>query len=445
MHATTFPLTAPQIDIYVDQMMHRGRPIYNTGQTLVFDVPWDGELKRELFFAALERVVHENDALRVRISRDGARLQQTVAGRIDVERRFADFSAEPAAGICRLEQEFWNALQPSDFPLFQFLLMELDRSPQRRRFVWLQKYHHLVVDAASRQMVAARVAEIYDSLCRGVEPPPAGAGSYQLACELEASYLQSDAYHADAGYWRGRLAGNPDQIFAGSGAASARRTSGRPQRLACRLSLRESGGLRELARAHRATPFKLLVCIAWACVRKLYGKEDLVFGVAIANRPPEAKRVVGLFSKVMPFRPRLRGDMDLAAALQAVDRDLAADLGHQRYPASHLDRALPPGQKRPRHEIAINYVRTSYDFRLGGSPVTCDNLSAAFVEPWRIMALDYYEDRPLEIVIDYDDGLIPAPEAGRLFGALDATWRAAARGGASSLRDLALVPALAPA
>ena len=415
-----FGLTMPQIDIYVDQMMHPRKPIYNTGQTIEIRA----HLDEARFVEALRRVVAETDGLRIRVFRQGTRVVQEILPAIEAPVSTADFSRAPnpdAAAAAWVEQSFWSALSPNDWPLYHFALAKLDEG----RFLWLQKYHHLVVDAAARQFVAERVAAAYDALSAG--NVPAGPNvSYRTAKTSEDEYLASSRYESDGRYWNVRLAGSRGDVFGGQPGASERSRSGRPRRLDCSLTPAESDALHEFAGRQRSTVFKLLVCLAWSCFSRLYGKADLVFGIAVANRPtPETKHIVGLFSKVIPFRPRLAADMTLVDALARIDADLAEDLPRQRFPISHLNRGRRQDDKIGRHDVAINYVRSDYSFRVGGGGVSCTNLSAGFSEPWRIMVLDYKGASAIRVVFDYDHGRIPEEEASRLSRGLTALLLAA--------------------
>ena len=112
-------------------------------------------------------------------------------------RDFSSQSDPEAAATAWLERIFWRPLTPADFPLFRFAVAKL----AARRYIWLQKYHHLIIDATGRQIVAARVAAVYDALSHGERPQPCSNGSYRIAKESEDAYLESDQYAADKAYW----------------------------------------------------------------------------------------------------------------------------------------------------------------------------------------------------------------------------------------------------
>ncbi len=410
-----FGLTMPQLAILFDQAMHTGKPIYNTGQTLVIRAPLD--VAR--FSAAVDQAVAEIDALRLRLTQRGGQVHQEFAEDVRADLEIVDCSSDesPAqAAKAWMDENFWQALSPMGFPLFRYALIKLAAD----HFIWFQKYHHLIIDATGRQLVAARVADIYNARSDGQAPVWHG-GSFRMAKTAEAEYLASQAFVEDESYWRARLANPVASLFTADPRLSERSRSGRPVRYVCELPPAISEGLRATARQYRSSPFKILTVLTWSCLNRLYGHSDITFGVATAGRATsESKRVVGLFSKVMPFRVSLAVDMRFGEALEAIDRTLAADLTHQRFPISQLNRE-PRAARLGAYDVAINYVRNDFDFEIGGVSVECGNLSSGFVEPLRIMALEFSARAPISFVIDYDAGRIAPEEFARFVNCFQAS------------------------
>jgi hypothetical protein len=130
-------------------------------------------------------------------------------------------------------------LLPTDFPLFHFALAKISES----HFIWLQKYHHLIIDATGRQLVAARVARIYNALAAGNAPLLTSAPQYRQAKEAENEYLASEQYNADAIYWRARLAEVGKRLVNADISRSDKSRSGRPVRLDCGFTCDDSAAL----------------------------------------------------------------------------------------------------------------------------------------------------------------------------------------------------------
>lgn len=430
-------LTEPQLPIWVDQSLYPGKPIYNVGQTLEFRIALDVDR----FVKALRQVVAEHDALRIRCVEDEAGCRQYVADDAVIDLAFRDFSGElspEAPANAWIEELFWKPLGLADFPLFQFALAKL--APDR--FVWLQKYHHLIIDATGRRIVAARVAAIYAALSEGVLTPAVvstGADGFRylaLAHSEPERVAFDERKHEE--YWRARFSDFPELLFQSDSKLSEKGRSGRPKQLARQLTREESEQLRQFAKSEHSSLTKVVLALTWTGLTRLYDRSDLTLGVALANRQsPDARHTVGQFAKAMPFRPRLNANMTLAVALTVVDSDLSEDLAHQSFSFHSIHRLL-----RQSHEICdviVNVQRIDYGFSIGGEPVICRNLSVGFAATLTIAVFEFGPDDALHFVISYDEGLISNKEAEQFDRCLRELLRSAPQSAAVALGRLPMV------
>jgi hypothetical protein len=406
---SSYALTAPQLAIWIDQALHPGRSIYNTGQTITIKAP----LNVDHFRTAIHTVVAESEALRLRFFEEGGAVRQQITEVAGPTMQFHDLSSvnSPEDSLqAWIDHEFWSPIGNADFPLFKFVLVKLSDD----HFVWLQKYHHLVVDATARHLVASRTAHIYNALLAEKEIPRAIPASYRLAKDEEDEYLGSQHYLADEAYWKERLADLSEPIVQVDASFSERARSGRPMRLACKLSASASSALRRFAHEQGASVFKAFLGLTWCCFDHLYGVPDIVFGVPVSNRHQvQTKNLVGLFSKIVPVRIRVQPGATLGIALTVVERHLKEDLKHQRYPLGDINRVLRlRGMDRGSlYDVAVNFIRNDYGFDFGGAPITCSNLSTGFYVPWAVTMFQFGEDDPFGLAIDYDGGRVDEKEA----------------------------------
>ena len=56
--------------------------------------------------------------------------------------------------------------------------------------------------------------------------------------------------------------------------------------------------------------------------------------------------------------------------------------------------------------MVLNYVRGDYQFQIGGENITCRNVSSGFSVPWGFMGLEYSGRGDIELLLDYDAGLL---------------------------------------
>ena len=203
--------------------------------------------------------------------------------RIDEVLDVRDFSSkenpqEDAAAW--LEDLFWEPLSPSDFPLARFALAKATSN----KYLWLQKYHHLIIDATGRRLVAARTADIYNARALGTTPTMQQSPSYRLAKTDEETYLSSEQYAADGHYWKARFGRLPEPIVTSDSRLTEKARSGRRARLDCNLSIDQSNALRTFAHHRSTTVFKVVLALTWSCFNRLCSKSDFVFGVPVAGQ-----------------------------------------------------------------------------------------------------------------------------------------------------------------
>lgn len=405
-----FGLTSQQMAIWLDQALYPGTAIYNTGQIITICAALDVRL----FEAALEQTIAETDALRLRFVQQGGEVLQDVRPAQAASLLISDFTSQQEseqAARAWLEGLFWEPLAPTAVPLFKFALARVTSD----RFLWLQKYHHLIIDATGRRHIASRVAQIYDARLAGRQPPAAASHSFSLAKRAEDEYLASPQYAADRAYWTSRFTTLPKPIVEADLALTEKRRSGVRGRCDCDLTPAMSDSLRSFARGNGTTVFKVIVALTWAYFFQLKGDSDLVIGVPVAGRSGETAKIVGLFSRVLPFRPRIDPRTPFGAVLSTLDSQLADDLKHQRYPAGLLNRdvQLRRAGRFSLYDAVVNYVRNDYSFGFADSSIDCENISSGLFVPWSVMAMEFGGDAPIRIVVDYDSGRVHGDEAER--------------------------------
>ena len=130
--------------------------------------------------------------------------------------------------------------------------------------------------------------------------------------------------------WRQALAGLED------GTHLAPRDPARapvvPEQYGLSLSEAQTAALTQQARRQGLT-LNTFIQAAWAILLgRLTGREDVVFGVTVAGRPPEIagiESMVGLFINTLPLRVRLPADKPLIALLRELQERQSQLMAHQ--------------------------------------------------------------------------------------------------------------------
>ena len=123
---------------------------------------------------------------------------------------------------------------------------------------------------------------------------------------------------------------------------AAQRRVRSPEQLMVALSAPLTAAMSEQARRAGVT-VNTIVQAAWAILLgRLLGRDDVVFGVTVAGRPPELagiERMVGLFINTLPLRVKLAPEKPLLALLREVQDEQSKLIAHQHVGLSRRFRA----------------------------------------------------------------------------------------------------------
>ncbi|SDH57702.1 non-ribosomal peptide synthetase [Nonomuraea jiangxiensis] len=365
---------------------------YTVHSTLDLRGPLDAVALR----AAAEALLRRHDILRgaFRRRRNGQPVQ-VIATRATLRWREVDLADRAdAARVAEVVEE--DRRTPFDLtapPLVRFTLVRL--APERH--LLLVANHHLVLDGWSLHLLLRELFELYG----GAELPPAPPYRDFLG------WLAGRDEGAARAAWRGHLAGFEEPaLLVGAAVGAAREVvTELPAELTARLAA--------VARESRAT-MSMVVQTAWALVLGLLtGRDDVVFGVTVAGRPPEvpgSERMVGLFINTVPVRVRLRPGGSVAEHLARLRDAHARLIEHQ-----HLGLAEIQGGRELFDTLVLFENQPSGLAGSGGLTVAGIEERDATHYPLTVSA------RPgerLRLELSYREGSMGAAEAERVAGRL---------------------------
>jgi amino acid adenylation domain-containing protein/non-ribosomal peptide synthase protein (TIGR01720 family) len=333
MHEPPLPLTAGQVGMWLAQQLDSSNPMYCVAEC----VEIRGRFAPALFDAALQQLVDEVDALRVRFVAGDGTARQVVEPVAKCPIRHVDFSdaADPADAAERWMTDAASELVDlTTGPLFMFALLRLAHDEHR----WLLKLHHAIVDGYSCALFTARVAEIYSALVAERPCPPSPFRPLAELVAADVAYRESTDFTRDRSYWLEHCAG----------LAEPARLAGRPTRVTpghirhnATLSATDTEGVRRTGReVGVAWPIVTIAGIA-AYLHLMTGREDIVLGFAVTGRTGQVGRQTpGMVSNAVPLVLAVRPDMSLAELFEQVSAEVRRATRHQRYRAEDLHREL---------------------------------------------------------------------------------------------------------
>ncbi|MCQ6244829.1 non-ribosomal peptide synthetase [Streptomyces malaysiensis] len=370
----SLPLTAAQSGIWLAQRLQPGNPLFNIAEYI--DI--HGEIDPALFENALRRTVAEADTLRIRLLEEDGRAAQRVEEHIDWTLSFIDVSHEDDPRACaegHMRGEMRRPVDPTTGPLFAFALFKAADD----RYLWYQRYHHIVMDGLGLSLIGRRVAELYTALAAGLPCPEAPFGSLAELLDDEAAYRDSDRFTRDRAYWTARFAERP------AATSLADRTPALPERLERRTAFLDEptlAGLRATAREAEVSWPAVLVAAFGVYLHRMTGNRQVVLGLPAMARPTgRARTIPGMMSNVLPFRLDLHPGTTVAQAVRLASKELHSALKHQRYRAEDLRRDLElSGDEHRLVGPHINIVMVDYDLAFGGHRGTVHNLGGGPVD-----------------------------------------------------------------
>ena len=391
-NSNMFPLSAAQLGIWFAQQINPSSPAYNIGEYIEIC----GSVDPLLFEQALQRVITEAEALRLKIIDHVDGPRQIITPPSAWSMPIIDVSAEPdarAAAESWMRADLARPVNPSEGPLFGFALFKVSAS----RFFWYARYHHIVMDAFGMWLIARRLANVYTQLSIGRTTHDDSFGSIAALLEEDAVYRASKQLARDREFWTDYLAGRPEPDSLDGNPSSAdscsvlRNTSFLPHRSMDRLS--------SVASRSATTIPQIINAAAAIFLHRLTGATDVTFGLPVAARSGVSRCTPGMVSNVLPLRVPIRPNMTVSEVLVQTSGQMHRVLKHQHYGITDLRRDSGVNSS-PLFRFNVNIMRFNYGFSFAEHGAIAHNLSLGPVEDLSIAIYERSDGLPLRIDFD---------------------------------------------
>ncbi|WEN15094.1 amino acid adenylation domain-containing protein [Rhodanobacter sp. AS-Z3] len=189
-------------------------------------------------------------------------------------------------------------------------------------YLLLLTLHHIVADEWSIGLLTQELGTLYRSCRDGVNDTLAPLDiQYPDFAAWQQRWLTAAALDHQATYWRERLTGAPPLLSLPLDHPRPPEQSYVGDVVLVTLDAALSEDIRQLGRAHGASPF-MTVLAAWSVVlSRMSGQSEVVIGVPTANRSQHAlEPLIGFFLNTIALRIDLSDEPDVAGLLSRVAR-----------------------------------------------------------------------------------------------------------------------------
>ncbi|EZP65948.1 non-ribosomal peptide synthetase [Pseudomonas sp. RIT357] len=356
----SFPLTAAQQDIWLDQLRMGDSPLYNIGGYVDFE----GAVVPELIQRAVEQLVARHDALRTQLHSDDHGLpRQTFALALLTEVAQYDLSALPdpqAASQALMQAHMARPYQREGAPLFHFFLVKLADNHYRLG----TQAHHVILDGWGFGQMLQSLAQLYTALEQGRSSEPA-APSYIDFIDADQRYRSSSRFLRDRAYWLDKYQVLPEPLLTPKHLSNATSNT-----LAQPFSVALLDRMEQVASRYQASAFHVLLAAMYVYFTRTAQRPDWVVGLPILNRSNARFRAtVGLFAQVSAVRFQFDEQLPFGALVRGVRDQLKQDLRHQRFPLSEMNRelGLRRADRAQLFDLSVSFEQDDHELRYGAT------------------------------------------------------------------------------
>ncbi|MCV7197660.1 non-ribosomal peptide synthetase [Mycobacterium angelicum] len=314
-----------------------------------------GRLNSAALVAAIGDVVARHESLRtVFAEAEGVAWQQILSAeavRVPVAVQKVSDGSEAAAAVASAAQYHFNL--NTEIPIRADLLQICDTE-----HVLVLVVHHIAADGASFVPLARDLSVAYTARCAH-RPPDWSPLAIQYADYTlwQHEILGGDddpdsVMSAQVAYWRGELAGAPEQIMLASDRPRPARQSFRGGVVSFRIDSRLREQIQQLAHDRGATMSMVLQAALAVLLRKLGAGDDVTIGGPIAGRTDQALAdLIGFFVNSWVLRFNVSGNRGFTELLEHVREKALAAYENQDAPFERLVELINPRRSTAYHPL----------------------------------------------------------------------------------------------
>ncbi|MDY8021009.1 non-ribosomal peptide synthetase [Paenibacillus polymyxa] len=331
-----YPLSSYQKDIWFEQCMYPGKPIYNIGGY----VEVKGNLDIAILKDSMQLLIRQNNSLSTRFTDKKGEPYLTFLPEVEYEVPLYDFSMkENPNSFCTnwMKEEFLKPFQSENY-YFQFDILQ---EAPNIYFIFL-KVHHLVIDGWGFALLVSQMFDNYNKLTQGISEMNRTVYSYADFISDNQDYLNSPAFLKDREFWKNKYQIIPEPLLSrgadiddgdGDSVWSDRRTLTINKTLYNRMI--------EFCKEEGCSSFHYFLGILFLYFSRVSNRNEMVIGVPVFNRgKAKYKQTMGHFANVLPLRISPEEDISFKGLIKSIKRELMQCYRHQKMSFGEIYRTV---------------------------------------------------------------------------------------------------------
>ncbi len=323
-----FLLSSAQQRLYILQQLEASETAYNMyGAFLI-----RGLMNHAQLAQAFSQLLKRHPALRSRFYESQGELFQQVmpADNFLLEQKI--FSIDLSENLSNwLPTAIRGFVRPFDLNHPPLLRAQLWQG-EAQQHVLLIDMHHLVADGLSINIFLRDLFSLYEQ-----QLLPALPADYRDFIQQQTDWQQSHAWQQATNYWQQQFSGTLPSLDFPTDYTRPAQQQFSGKRLGFSLSNAQSDAVRNLARQNNVSLFMLLLAAYNLLLAKYTGREDIVVGTPVSNRPNEHfDELVGLFVNTLPLRTYPSPTKSLPEFLQEIKTNVSQAFLYKHYPFEQL-------------------------------------------------------------------------------------------------------------
>ena len=340
-HSQPVPLSSGQRRLWFIDRLEGGSEPYHITEAFRLR----GNLSQAALQQALDSLLHRHAALRtIFVEVDGEPMQQ-VLGEESFALPLHDFrhlSADESERLTKrhIIEEATSRYDLQAGPLFRGRLILLPENSS----VLILAMHHIVSDGWSIGILLRELCRLYRAhVYQETESLAPLTIQYTDYARWQRGWVASTEIQQHLAYWKEHLRDAPELLRLPADRARPATMSFRGANEDIILDAEVSTSIRALARKLDVT-LAMVLHAAWVVVlRQLSGQNDIVVGIAVANRRrSELEGLIGFFANTLPVRVQLDGEQTVSDLLLNVKKLMLGVYAHQDVPFEEIVSAARP-------------------------------------------------------------------------------------------------------